>query len=75
MLEIQVVAEDLEIYESAEFEGELAFEYKGDEYLLGDFTHTTEHDGWHGVMGLSYFSAYYIRVEDDHTITLGYAHW
>ena len=73
MLEIQVVAECLEIHESAEFEGELAFTYAGDEYLLGDFAMTNE-NGWHGVMGLSYFAANYVRVEDN-TVTLGYAHW
>ena len=74
MLEIKVKAENLEIYESAEFEGEMAFEFEGEEYLLGDFTHTTENEGWSGVMGLNYFAAYFVRVEDG-TVTLGYAHW
>ena len=73
MLEIKVVAENLEIYESEEFEGEMAFEFEGEEYPLGDFVRTTE-NGWHGVMGISYFAAYYIRVEDNYTITLGYSH-
>lgn len=71
---VEVVADSLEIYESCEFEGESAFSYKRDEYLLGDFIHT-ELEGWHGVMGLSYFSAYYVRYENDGSLTLGYAYW
>ena len=75
MLEIQVKVEGLEIYESEEFEGELAFTYAGEEYLLGDFMYTAEHEGWHGVMGLSYYSAFYICLEEGYTVTLGYAYW
>ncbi len=72
--EIKIVAENLEIFESKEFEGELMFAYKGDEYLLADFM-TTNKNGWHGVLGLSYFSAYYVRYNTDGTVTLGYDYW
>lgn len=71
----KVIAENLEIHDSSEFVGESAFTYQGDEYLLCDFVYTTEYDGWHGVMGLSYFSAYYVRMEEDDTVTLGYSYW
>ena len=71
---IKTVAECLDTYESLEFPNETAFKYKGDEYLLSDFIYTTA-TGWHGVMGLSYFSAYYVRFEYDGSLTLGYAYW
>ena len=75
--------DDLSDAQKADFDwaesDEMFLVYAGDLYPLSNFMRTKDPEllasGWHGVHGTSHFTADLVRVNDDGSYDLGYAHW